>query len=101
MKKFLLFILTFTFTFSYSQLSTRTIEVKDGQMSKFIEMAGKKTKKFNNEDGTARFWTYEILTGSDAGKIWRMQYASPEMRDNWEMNSEEVEYWQKLSLIHI
>ena len=62
MKKFLLFILTFTFSFSYSQLSTRTIEVKDGQMSKFIEMAGKKTKKFNNEDGTARFWTYEILT---------------------------------------
>ena len=49
MKKFLLFILTFTFTFSYSQLSTRTIEVKDGQMSKFIEMAGKKTKKVVEE----------------------------------------------------
>ena len=95
MKKILFFILTFTFTFSFSQISTRTIEVKAGQMGKFIEMAGKKTKKFNNEEGAARFWTYEILTGPDAGKIWRMQAASPEMRDNWDNDSEEVKYWQK------
>ena len=95
MKKFLLFILTFTFTFSYSQLSTRTIEVKDGKMSKFIEMAGKKTKKFNNQEGAARFFTYEILTGSDAGKIWRMRAASAENMDNWDSNSEEAQYWMK------
>ena len=95
MKKNLFFILIFTFTFSFSQIQTRTIEVKPGQMGKFIEMAGKKTKKFNNQEGTARFWTYEILTGSDAGKIWRMQAASAEMRDNWSNDSEEVAYWQK------
>ena len=37
-----------------------------------------KTKKFNNQEGAARFFTYEILTGSDAGKIWRMRAASAE-----------------------
>ena len=33
---------------TYGQTAmSRTIEVKDGQMSKFIEMAGKKTKMYN------------------------------------------------------
>ena len=64
-------------------------------MDKFIEMAGKKTKKFNNQEGAARFFTYEILTGSDAGKIWRMRAASAENMDNWDSNSEEAQYWMK------
>ena len=93
MKKLLILIISLRFSFSNSQLSKRTIEVKSGQMDKFIEMAGKKTKKYNNEEGSARFWTYEILTGSDAGKIWRMRYASAEYMDNWDTNSEESKYW--------
>ena len=48
MKNLLILILTLSFSFSSSQITTRTIEVKDGQMDKFIEMAGKKTKKYNN-----------------------------------------------------
>jgi len=95
MKQILILLLSLSFSFSYSQLSTRTIEVKSGQMEKFIEMAGKKTKKYNNEEGSARFWTYEILTGSDAGKIWRMRAASSEYMDNWDSNSEESQYWMK------
>jgi hypothetical protein len=55
----------------------------------------KKTKKYNNEEGSASFFTYEILTGSNAGKIWRMRAASAEYMDNWDMNSEESKYWQK------
>ena len=95
MKNLLILILTLSFSFSSSQITTRTIEVKDGQMDKFIEMAGKKTKKYNNEEGSASFFTYEILTGSNAGKIWRMRAASAEYMDNWDMNSEESKYWQK------
>ncbi|MDG1247729.1 MAG: hypothetical protein P8N64_05160 [Flavobacteriaceae bacterium] len=95
MRNILLILLTLTFSFATSQITTRTIEVKSGQMEKFIEMAGKKTKKFNNEEGAARFWTYEILTGSDAGKIWRMRGSDAEYMDNWDANSEESNYWQK------
>jgi hypothetical protein len=95
MKNLLILILTLSFSFSSSQITTRTIEVKDGQMDKFIEMAGKKTKKYNNEEGSASFFTYEILTGSNAGKIWRMRAASAEYMDNWDVNSEESKYWQK------
>ena len=95
MKKLFIVLLTFTFSFATSQITTRTIEVKAGQMDKFIEMAGKKTKKFNNEEGAARFFTYEILTGSDAGKIWRMRASDAQYMDNWDSNSEESNYWQK------
>ena len=76
MKNILILILTLTVSFATSQITTRTIEVKAGQMEKFIEMAGKKTKKFNNEEGAARFWTYEILTGSDAGISWGIRSTS-------------------------
>ena len=95
MRKLFLLITILSFSFSHSQITTRTIEVKNGQMDKFIEMAGKKTKKFNNQEGAARFFTYEILTGSDAGKIWRMRAASAENMDNWDSNSEEAQYWMK------
>ena len=95
MRKLFLLITILSFSFSHSQITTRTIEVKNGQMDKFIEMAGKKTKKFNNKEGAARFFTYEILTGSDAGKIWRMRAASAENMDNWDSNSEEAQYWMK------
>ena len=95
MKNLLIAILTLSFSFASSQLTTRTIEVKAGQMDKFIEMAGKKTKKYNNSDDSASFFTYEILTGQDAGKIWRMRAANAEYMDNWDMNSEESQYWQK------
>ena len=54
-----------------------------------------KTKKYNNEEGSARFFTYEILTGSNAGMIWRMRAANAEYMDNWDSNSEESNYWQK------
>lgn len=95
MRKLFLLITILSFSFSHSQITTRTIEVKNGKMDKFIEMAGKKTKKFNNQEGAARFFTYEILTGSDAGKIWRMRAASAENMDNWDSNSEEAQYWMK------
>ena len=64
-------------------------------MGKFIEMAGKKTKKFNNEEGAARFWTYEILTGSDAGKIWRMQAAS-RLVINWILEKKQKNWHLKV-----
>ena len=55
---------------TYAQTAmTRTIDVKDGQMAKFIEMAGKKTKKYDGPEAATQFYTWNILSGPNAGKI--------------------------------
>ena len=72
---------------------TRTIEVKDGQMDNFIKWGGKKTKMFNNEDGRSSFYTFNILTGPNAGKIWRAQVGDPASFDN--DYQDELDYWAK------
>jgi hypothetical protein len=51
MKNLLILLLTLNFTLASSQIyTTRTIEIEAGQMDKFIESAGKKTQKFNNDE---------------------------------------------------
>lgn len=82
---------------TYGQTAmSRTIEVKDGQMSKFIEMAGKKTKMYNGSDADTQFYTWRILTGPNAGKIWRVEVG--ESLASFEENpydSPGGKYWQK------
>ena len=101
MKNLLILFLSFSFSLSFGQVTSRIIEVKDGQMDKFIEMAGKKTKKYNNQEGNARFVTYEILSGPSAGNIWRLRLASAEQMDAYDLDSAESKYWQKNVVPHI
>ena len=62
MKNILTILLTLTFGLASSQIYTsRTIEVHDGKMNDFIEMAGKKTKMFNNNGEGPAYATFEIL----------------------------------------
>ena len=95
MKKILIFLLTLSFSVASSQIYTsRIIEVEPGQMENFVKAAGEKTQKFNNSDDNFAFSTFEILSGSDTGKIFRVQIGSPEMMDGG-LNPEEANYWSK------
>ena len=85
--------LILTITLNSQSVMTRTIEVKDGQMDNFIKWGGKKTKMFNNEDGRSSFYTFNILTGPNAGKIWRAQVGDPASFDN--DYQDELDYWAK------
>ena len=48
----------------------------------------RKPKNLINSDDKVAFSTFEILSGSDAGKIFRVQIGSPE-NDGWWINPEE------------
>ena len=96
MKNILTILLTLTFGLASSQIYTsRTIEVHDGQMNDFIEMAGKKTKMFNNNGEGPAYATFEILSGSNSGQIFRVQIASPEQMDGELATQDELQYWEK------
>ena len=95
MKKILIILLTFSFSIASSQIYTsRIIEVEPGQMENFVKAAGEKTQKFNNDENNFAYNTFEILSGSDTGKIFRVQVGSPEMMDGG-LNPEEANYWSK------
>ena len=85
--------LILTITLNSQSVMTRTIEVKDGQMDNFIKWSGKKTKLFNNDDRRSSFYTFNILTGPNAGKIWRAQVGDPASFDN--DYQDELDYWAK------
>jgi len=82
-----------TISINSQTVMTRTIEVKDGQMANFIKWGGKKTKMFNNEEGRSSFYTFNILTGPNAGKIWRAQVGDIASFDN--DYQDELDYWAK------
>ena len=95
MKNLLILLLTLNFTLASSQIyTTRTIEIEAGQMDKFIESAGKKTQKFNNDENNFAYYTFEILSGENTGKIFRVQVGSPEMMDSG-LDQAELDYWGK------
>ena len=75
--------------------TSRTIEVHDGKMNEFIKMAGKKTKMFNNNGEGPAYSTFEILSGANSGKIFRVQIASPEQMDGELATKDELQYWEK------
>jgi hypothetical protein len=95
MRKILLILLIFNFSLVSSQIYTsRTIEIEPGQMDKFIESAGKKTEKFNQNENNFAYYTFNILSGEDTGKIFRVQVGTPEMMDAG-LNQDEASYWNK------
>ena len=95
MRNILLLLLTLSFTFASSQIYTsRTIEIEQGQMDKFIEAASKKTQMFNNDENNFAYYTFQILSGEDTGKIFRVQVGTPEMMDAG-LDQKEANYWSK------
>jgi hypothetical protein len=95
MRNILLILLTLNISFASSQIYTsRTIEIEPGQMDKFIESAGKKTQKFNKDENNFAYYTFNILSGEDTGKIFRVQVGTPEMMDAG-LDQAEANYWSK------
>lgn len=95
MKRFLTFFLILSINLVYSQIYTsRTIEIEAGKMNDFIEAAAKKTQKYNNSEDNFGFYTFEILSGQDTGKIFRVQVGTPEMMDKG-VDQDELNYWSK------
>ena len=97
MKNLITLIAILFISSTYAQTAmTRTIDVKDGQMAKFIEMAGKKTKKYDGPEAATQFYTWNILSGPNAGKIWRVQVGENLASfDEDAMNTPGGKYWQK------
>lgn len=97
MKKLITLIAFFFVLSTYGQTAmSRTIDVKEGQMDKFIQMAGKKTKMYNGSDADTQFYTWRILTGPNAGKIWRVEVGeSLASFDTDPYSSSGGKYWQK------
>lgn len=97
MKKIILFTTLMFVGVTYGQTAmSRTIEIKEGQMSEFIEMAGKKTKMYNGMEDSTQFFTWRIMTGPNAGKIWRVEVGeSLASFDENPYDSPGGKYWQK------
>lgn len=71
---------------------SRTLTIKEGEQAKFMELAAKKTKKFNAKKGQPAYYTFSIETGPDTGKLWRVQVAN-EMGDFDKVDTQGNKYW--------
>ena len=62
MKKIFLLLFTTLFLTSLNAQfgQARLLEVKEGQMSKFMDGVAKKTQKYNNSEGSPQFYTFQI-----------------------------------------
>ena len=64
MKKIILLIAIFISASLTAQVGqARILKVKDGQMDKFVSSVSKKTKMFNDSEGSDKYFTFRILTG--------------------------------------
>ncbi|MEN8811953.1 MAG: hypothetical protein ABF261_03265 [Candidatus Arcticimaribacter sp.] len=94
MKKTMLFVVAILFaTTTVAQVAmSRTLTIKEGKQAKFMELAAKKTKKFNGKKGQPAYYTFSIETGPDAGNLWRVQVAE-EMANFDTVDTEGNQYW--------
>ena len=75
MKKLLslLFILSASLTFG-QVIQSRVVSVEKGKNQKFRAGVAKKTKMYNAKEGQLRFFTFNITSGPNTGKYYRVRY---------------------------
>ena len=97
MKKIILLIAIFISASLTAQVGqARILKVKDGQMDKFVSSVSKKTKMFNDSEGSDKYFTFRILTGPNTDDFIRVRWMeSIGELDNYNPDSEEQKYWQK------
>ena len=100
MKKIFLLLLTTLFLTSLNAqqqnwwMQSRILNVDPSDVEKFEKAVAKKTQMYNSKEGTARWITFRIITGSAANNYLRVQLAnSPEEFDN--IDTVGNAYWQK------
>ena len=79
-----LFLLLFTTLFLTSLnaqqqnwwMQSRILNVDPSDVEKFEKAVAKKNQMYNSEDGTARWITFRIITGSAANNYLRVQLAN-------------------------
>ena len=98
--KILLFTVLLSTTLTFSQrnpnatyMTSFVYKAKDGMVEKFEKAAEKKTKMFNKEEGSI-IYTYQVLTGNNAGVYER--YLVGQSSSSYDLDrSEELEYWSE------
>ncbi len=97
MKKIILLIAIFiSSTISAQVGQARILKVKDGQMDNFVSSVSKKTKMFNDSEGSDKYFTFRILTGPNTNDFIRVRWMeSIGELDNYNPDSREQKYWQK------
>ena len=75
MKKLLslLFLLSASLTFG-QVIQSRVVSVEKGKNQKFRAGVEKKTKMYNAKEGQLRFYTFNITSGANTGKYFRVRY---------------------------
>jgi len=96
----MLIILMTVSTFIIAQESptiirARYITVKDGMSERFIETAGKKTKKYNSKEGSRKFFTWQIIDGPRQGQFVRGQRGTTWSDFDTPIDQKQRDYWQK------
>ena len=98
--KILLFTVLLSTTLTFTQrnpnatyMTSFVYKAKDGMVEKFEKAAEKKTKMFNKEEGSI-IYTYQVLTGNNAGVYER--YLVGQSSSSYDLDrSEELEYWSE------
>jgi hypothetical protein len=97
MRKIILLIAIFISSSISAQVGqARILKVNDGQMDNFVSSVSKKTKMFNDSEGSDKYFTFRILTGPNTNDFIRVRWMeSIGDLDNYNPDSREQKYWQK------
>ena len=97
MKKITITLLLILFVSSLSAQvgQARILEVKDGQMDKFMSGVAKKTQMYNNSEDSEKFYTFQILTGPNATDFIRVRWMESMNELDNPVDADELSYWNK------
>ena len=97
MKKITITFLLILFVSSLSAQvgQARILEVKDGQMDKFMSGVAKKTQMYNNSEDSEKFYTFQILTGPNATDFIRVRWMESMNELDNPVDADELSYWNK------
>ena len=97
MKKITITLLLILFVSSLSAQvgQARILEVKDGQMDKFMSGVAKKTQMYNNSEDSEKFYTFQILTGPNATDFIRVRWMESINELDNPVDADELAYWNK------
>ena len=97
MKKITITLLLILFVSSLSAQvgQARILEVKDGQMDKFMSGVAKKTQMYNNSEDSEKFYTFQILTGPNATDFIRVRWMESMNELDNPVDADELAYCNK------
>jgi len=96
MKKTLILIFLILFNYNYGQvIQGRVLKVDPLNLNKMKTAIAEKTKIYNSKEGSARFATFQILSGPQTNNLYRIQIADNISEFDSSVSKEELDYWWK------